>query len=132
VILGTAACVNPEQARGKALDKRMDILSFGCVLFEAITGRLVFKGETISDSIAAILKNEPDWNAIPSTTPMKVRDLLRRCLQKSTHNRLHDIAPHETGFIMITDESQSEKPAQINLILNWAEELKRFVQQEGN
>jgi serine/threonine protein kinase/Tol biopolymer transport system component len=92
VILGTAAYMSPEQARGKALDKRTDIWSFGCVLFEAITGRLAFRGDTISDSIAAILKGEPDWRAIPDTTPLKIRDLLRRCLQKDPHNRLHDIA----------------------------------------
>jgi len=92
VILGTAAYMSPEQARGKTLDKRTDIWSFGCVLFEAITGQLAFKGETISDSIAAILKNDPDWSAIPETTSMKIRDLLRRCLQKDPHDRLHDIA----------------------------------------
>ncbi len=92
VILGTAAYMSPEQARGKALDKRTDIWSFGCVLFEALTGRQAFKGETISDYIAAILKNEPDWKALPERTPAKIRDLLRRCLQKDPHNRLHDIA----------------------------------------
>jgi serine/threonine protein kinase len=92
VILGTAAYMSPEQARGKTLDKRTDIWSFGCVLFEAITGQLAFKGDTISDTIAAILKGEPNWKAIPETTPLKIRDLLRRCLQKDPHNRLHDIA----------------------------------------
>ncbi len=92
VILGTAAYMSPEQARGKSLDKRTDIWSFGCVLFEAITGQLAFKGDTISDTIAAILKAEPNWKAIPETAPLKIRDLLRRCLQKDSHNRLHDIA----------------------------------------
>ena len=91
-ILGTAAYMSPEQARGRPLDKRTDIWSFGCVLFEAITGRQAFKGDTISDYIASILKSEPDWKAIPETTPLKLRDLLRRCLQKDPHNRLHDIA----------------------------------------
>ncbi len=92
VILGTAAYMSPEQARGKPLDKKTDIWSFGCVLFEAIIGRQAFKGDTISDTIAAILKSEPDWKAIPETTPLKLRDLLLRCLQKDPHNRLHDIA----------------------------------------
>jgi serine/threonine-protein kinase len=92
VILGTAAYMSPEQARGKPLDKKTDIWSFGCVLFEATTGRETFKGDTISDTIAAILKSEPDWNTIPETTPLKLRDLLLRCLQKDPHNRLHDIA----------------------------------------
>ena len=84
--------MSPEQARGRPLDKRTDIWSFGCVLFEAITGQQAYKGDTISDSIAAILKSEPDWKAIPETTPIKIRDLLQRCLQKDPHNRLHDIA----------------------------------------
>ncbi|UCE41095.1 MAG: protein kinase [Candidatus Aminicenantes bacterium] len=92
VILGTAAYMSPEQARGKILDKKTDIWSFGCVLFEMLTGRQAFKGDTISDYIAAILKNEPDWKAIPEGTSVKIRDLLRRCLQKDPHNRLHDIA----------------------------------------
>ncbi len=92
VILGTAAYMSPEQARGKTLDKRTDIWSFGCVLFEALTGRLAFKGDTISDHIAAILKNDPDWGVLPDKAPSKIRDLVRRCLQKDPHNRLHDIA----------------------------------------
>ncbi len=92
VILGTASYMSPEQARGRPLDKRTDIWSFGCVLFEALTGQKAYTGDTISDSIAAILKSEPDWKAIPDTTPLKLRDLLRRCLQKDLHNRLHDIA----------------------------------------
>ncbi len=92
VILGTAAYMSPEQARGKALDKRTDIWSFGCVLFEMLTGRQAFKGDTISDYIAAILKVEPDWKAIPTGTPSRIRDLLRRCLRKDLRNRLHDIA----------------------------------------
>jgi serine/threonine protein kinase len=92
VILGTAAYMSPEQTRGRPLDKRTDIWSFGCVLFEAITGRQAFKGDTISDCIAAILKSEPNWKAMPETTPLKLRYLLQRCLQKDSHNRLHDIA----------------------------------------
>lgn len=92
VILGMAAYMSPEQARGRPLDKRTDIWSFGCILFEVLTGQKAFKGDTISDSIAAILKSEPDWKAVPETTPLKLRDLLRRCLQKDPHNRLHDIA----------------------------------------
>jgi len=92
VILGTAAYMSPEQARGRPLDKRTDIWSFGCVLYEAFSGQQAYRGETISDSIAAILKSEPNWKALPETTPLKIRDLLRRCLQKDPHKRLHDIA----------------------------------------
>ncbi len=91
VILGTAAYMSPEQARGKSLDKRTDIWSFGCVLYETLTGRQTFAGETVSDILAAILGREPDWLALPGTTPPKIRDLLRRCLQKDPARRLRDV-----------------------------------------
>src|SRR5213592_4509245 len=92
VILGTAAYMSPEQARGKPVDKRTDIWSFGCVLYEALTGRQAFAAETVSDTIAAILGLDPDWQALSLATPTKIVDLLRRCLQKDTKLRLHDIA----------------------------------------
>jgi Tol biopolymer transport system component len=92
VILGTAAYMSPEQARGKVLDRRADIWAFGCVLLECLTGRQVFSGDTVSDTIAAILTREPDLDALPTNTPGRIRDLLRRCLQKDTKRRLHDIA----------------------------------------
>jgi Tol biopolymer transport system component len=91
-ILGTAAYMSPEQARGKALDKRTDIFSFGCVLFECLTGKRAFAGESVSDILASILRSEPDWNALPAQTPASVRKLLRRCLEKDRRRRLHDIA----------------------------------------
>ena len=82
MILGTAAYMSPEQARGKPLDKRTDIWSFGCVLYEALAGRRAFAAETVSDTIAAVLGREPDWAALPETTPASIRLLLRRCLEK--------------------------------------------------
>ena len=91
VILGTAAYMSPEQARGKPVDKRTDIWAFGCVLFEALTGRQEFGGETISDCIAKVLQKEPDWEALPEKTPWRIQDLLRRCLQKDPHDRLRHI-----------------------------------------
>ena len=91
VILGTAAYMSPEQARGKAVDRRTDIWSFGCVLYECLTSRRCFDGETTSDLIASILQGEPDWNALPAQTPVRVRELLRRCLDKDTRRRLRDI-----------------------------------------
>jgi eukaryotic-like serine/threonine-protein kinase len=91
IILGTAAYMSPEQARGKPLDKRTDIWSFGCVLYETLTGRQAFSGESVSDNLVAILGREPDWQALPATTPAKIRDLLRRCLQKDSTRRLRDI-----------------------------------------
>src|SRR6059036_789663 len=91
VILGTAAYMSPEQARGKPVDKRTDIWSFGCVLYEALTGRQAFAAETVSDTIAAILGRDPDWQALPQATPANIRTLLRRCLQKDLTHRLRDI-----------------------------------------
>ncbi|HEU5248358.1 MAG TPA: protein kinase, partial [Thermoanaerobaculia bacterium] len=91
VILGTAAYMSPEQARGRPVDKRTDIFSFGCVLYECLTGARAFPGETVSDSLAAILRGEPDWSALPAETPSAVRNLLRRCLQKDPRRRLQDI-----------------------------------------
>ena len=83
--------MSPEQARGKTLDKRTDIWSFGCVLFEMLTGRLVFCGETLSDTIANVLNHQPDWATLPATTPAAVRTLVRRCLTRDPRERLRDI-----------------------------------------
>jgi len=91
-ILGTAAYMSPEQTRGRAVDKRTDIWAFGCVLYELLTGRLAYRGETVSDLVAAILEREPDWRALPNATPQNVRRLLRRCLEKDPKQRLHDVA----------------------------------------
>jgi Tol biopolymer transport system component len=91
-ILGTPAYMSPEQARGKPVDKRADIWAFGCLIYELLTGRPTFRGETLSDTLAAVLGQEPDWHALPAETPAQVRDLLRRCLQKDPRERLHDIA----------------------------------------
>jgi serine/threonine protein kinase/Tol biopolymer transport system component len=92
VILGTAAYMSPEQAKGKLVDKRADIWAFGCILYECLTGKLAFAGDTITETLAAILKGEPNWQSLPADIPWRVNDLLRRCLQKETRERLHDIA----------------------------------------
>ena len=92
VIMGTAAYMSPEQARGTAVDKRADIWSFGVVLFEMLTGRITFAGDTISDTLASVLKTDPDWSALPADTPAPIRKLLRRCLERDRKRRLHDIA----------------------------------------
>ncbi|HEX6791220.1 MAG TPA: protein kinase [Candidatus Krumholzibacteria bacterium] len=91
VILGTAAYMSPEQARGRAVDRRTDIWSFGCVLYECLTGQALFQGETVSDLIARILEREPDWASLPANTPPRVRELLKRCLRKDPKERLRDI-----------------------------------------
>ena len=90
-ILGTPAYMSPEQARGKAVDKRTDIWAFGCVLYELLTGKAAFRAETLSDTLAKVLEREPDWEVLPAATPAKVQDLLRRCLEKDVHRRLRDI-----------------------------------------
>ncbi len=90
-MLGTPAYMSPEQARGRALDKRTDVWSFGCVLFEMLTGRPAFAAETISDTLARVLEGEADWEALPASTPVRLRDLVRRCLQKDANRRLRDI-----------------------------------------
>ena len=94
VILGTAAYMSPEQARGRRADHRADIWAFGCVLFEMLTGKRPFgsDGDTVSDTVAAVLKSEPDWRALPGDTSSGLRRLLRRCLAKDPRERLHDIA----------------------------------------
>ncbi len=91
VILGTASYMSPEQARGRTLDKRTDIWSFGCLLYEVLTGRKAYAGQTVSDSIAQILAAEPDWDALPAKLHPKIGELLRRCLQKDPKQRCRDI-----------------------------------------
>ena len=91
-ILGTAAYMSPEQARGYAVDGRTDVWAFGCVVYEMLTGRPAFVGDTTSDTIAKILEREPDWSVLPRSTPMAIERLLRRCLVKDSKRRLKDIA----------------------------------------
>ena len=88
MILGTAAYMSPEQAQGKPVDKRADIWAFGVVLYEMLTGRRLFQGETVSDTLAAVLTKEPEWERVPT----QVRRLLRRCLEKDPQKRLRDIS----------------------------------------
>jgi eukaryotic-like serine/threonine-protein kinase len=91
MILGTAAYMSPEQAKGQRVDRRADIWAFGCVLYEMLTGRKPFEGETISDVLASVIKSEPAWEAIPGNTPPAIQKLIRRCLQKDQRQRLRDI-----------------------------------------
>ena len=91
VLLGTAAYMSPEQAKGRPVDRRADVWAFGCVLYEMLTGKQAFPGETVAETIAAVLRSEPDWSQLPATTPAQIRGLLRRCLQKDSKQRLRDI-----------------------------------------
>ena len=105
-ILGTPAYMSPEQARGQAVDKRTDIWAFGCVLFEMLSRRRAFDGETISDTFVCVLERDPDWDALPRDTPAAVRTLLRRCLRKDPQKRLHDIA----DAILDLDDATTNAP----------------------
>jgi Tol biopolymer transport system component len=91
VLLGTAGYMSPEQAKGKAVDRRADIWAFGCVLYELLAGQPVFDGETITDTLAAVVRAEPDWTRLPQKTPTRARELLRRCLTKDPKQRLQAI-----------------------------------------
>jgi Tol biopolymer transport system component len=104
VILGTAAYMSPEQAKGRAADKSSDLWAFGCVLYEMLTGRMVFEGDTIGDVLAGVLKTEPDWRGLPTGTPDAIRRLLRRCLQKDDKLRLRDAGDARLEI----DEARSE------------------------
>jgi len=91
IILGTAAYMSPEQAKGKPVDRRADIWAFGVVVYEMLTGRTMFSGETASETMAQVIMKEPDWDALPANTPSRLRDLLHRCLTREPRMRLRDI-----------------------------------------
>jgi len=103
-ILGTPSYMSPEQARGQSVDKRADVWAFGCVLFEMLSGRRAFSGDTMTDTLARVLEHEPDWAALPAATPTAVRKLLRRCLQKDPVRRTRDIGDARAEL----DEALSE------------------------
>ena len=109
VILGTAAYMSPEQARGKPVDKRTDIFSFGIVLYEMLTGRQLFKGEDVADTMASVIRSDPDFRSLPADLHPRVREVLGRCLEKDPKKRRRDIgdiraeleAPHEPGWVAL-------------------------------
>ena len=109
VILGTAAYMSPEQAKGRAADKRSDIWAFGCVLFEMLTGRRPFEGQEISDTLASVLKSDPEWQALPSALPPSVRALVEGCLKKDPHDRIADIST--ARFVLSQPLSTSPSPS---------------------
>jgi serine/threonine protein kinase/Tol biopolymer transport system component len=105
VILGTAAYMSPEQARGKPVDKRADIWAFGVVLYEMLTGVKLLAGETLSDTLAAVLTREPDWTLLPSSTPSGVRRLLVRCLERDPRKRLRDIGDARADLVPVPESA---------------------------
>jgi serine/threonine-protein kinase len=110
-LLGTAAYMSPEQARGLAVDQRSDLWAFGCLLYEMLTGRKTFPGTSASDVIAEVLRDEPDWSALPADTPRGVRRLLRRCLRKDPRERLQDAGDARLELT----EAAMEEPAPVSL-----------------
>src|SRR6185369_7287826 len=108
VILGTAAYMSPEQARGRPVDPRTDIWALGCMIYEMLTATQAFGGVNLSDTVAAVLRSEPDWAKLPAITPWRIRVLLKRCLQKDSRQRLHDVADVR---IEIDDHEVDELPA---------------------
>jgi Tol biopolymer transport system component len=112
LVIGTAAYMSPEQARGQPVDKRTDIWAFGCVLYELLTGRVPFGGDTASDTIAKVLEREPDWSALPPATPLSVRRLLGRCLVKDARLRMRDIGEARLAIdAQATDATSGDVPA---------------------
>jgi len=110
VLLGTAAYMSPEQARAKPVDRRADIWAFGCVLYEMLTGKMAFRGDSVTDTLTAVIKSEPDWSQLPAVTPQHVRVLLRRCLQKDARRRLQAIGDARIAL----EEGFSEAPGAMN------------------
>ncbi len=119
MVMGTAAYMSPEQARGKPIDKRTDVWAFGVVLYELLTGRRLFEGETLSDVLAAVLRSELDWAALPADTPQAARRLLERCLERDPKRRLRDIgearlalegAPLASGLSAVLPAQPSSGP----------------------
>ena len=98
LVLGTPTYMSPEQARGKPVDRRTDVWAFGCVLYECLTGRRVFEGESLTDVLAGIVEREPDWSCLPAEVPAEARALLRRCLDKDARTRLRDIGEARIGL----------------------------------
>lgn len=129
MLLGTAAYMSPEQARGKTADRRTDIWSFGCVLYEMLAGTSPFSGDTTSDTLASVLRAEPDWSMLPSTIPARIRELLQRCLQKDPKLRLQAIGEARIAIDAVianvpeitTDRSApTVRPSRWRAILPWA------------
>ena len=110
-IMGTAAYMSPEQARGRPVDRRVDIWAFGCVLYEMLTGRQAFAGETVSDTLAAVLRAEPDWTAFPTSVPERLQYLTRRCLTKDIKTRLRDMGEARVIISEVTSGATAVQPA---------------------
>jgi serine/threonine protein kinase/Tol biopolymer transport system component len=128
VILGTAAYMSPEQAKGKSVDKRADIWAFGAVLLEMLTGRQIFAGETVSETLAAVLMKEADFSTLPPTLHPRIRFLLERCLEKEPKNRYHDISDVRVDIqkvltnpsgVLVRHQTAGRYQSKLRLVLPW-------------
>jgi len=120
ILLGTAAYMAPEQAKGKAADRRADIWAFGCVLYEMLTGKQTFTGETVTDTLAAVIMRDPDLSQLPPATPMRVRVLLQRCLQKDPKQRLQAIGDARISLDEVLSGTSDTTPQpQASLAQRW-------------
>ena len=118
IILGTAAYMSPEQARGKPVDKRTDVWAFGCVLYEMLAGKRTFDGETVTDVLAAVLTRDPDWAALPGGTPEKIREILRKCLRRDAKARLRDIGDARLDLDELSAAGTSSSSSQFTFEAN--------------
>jgi serine/threonine protein kinase len=116
-IVGTPAYMSPEQARGRSVDTRTDIWAFGCLFYELLTGRRAFSGKTLPETIEAVLGREPDWNALPPRTPAKIRELLRRCLEKDHDRRLASVEDAARIIREVASPSRRLRPWQLALAI---------------
>ncbi len=119
VILGTAAYMSPEQAKGKPVDRRADIWAFGCVLYEMITGRRLYSSDAVSETLAAVIMKEPDWTALPASTPANIRSLLLRCLDKDPKSRLRDIGEARVAIDRAGTSPAESSPSDTRSPLRW-------------
>ena len=123
IILGTAAYMSPEQAKGKPVDRRTDIWAFGCVLYEMLTGKPAFDGETVTDVLAAVMRAEPDWSQLPASTPDRVRELLRRSLKKDAKQRLQAIGDARIAIDETQDAAEPLDRTQVPPAQPWKHAL---------
>jgi dipeptidyl aminopeptidase/acylaminoacyl peptidase len=123
VLLGTAAYMSPEQAKGRTVDRRTDVWAFGCVLFEMLSGRPAFGGETVAETLAAVLRAEPEWSVLPAGIPAGVASVLRRCLEKDLRRRLHDISDARLLLEEAEGSGQTPAPAATPPRRRWREAL---------
>jgi non-specific serine/threonine protein kinase len=117
-VIGTPTYMSPEQARGRSTDHRTDIWSFGCIMYEMLTGHVPFEGETATDTVARILEREPDWQALPGEIPANIRTLLRRCLEKDPRRRLGEIADAGVQISEVLTRPITSRPVKIPLTLS--------------